>query len=98
MQDRARRHRQHLLAAFAARDGDVNGGDLDLILAVADEDRCAGISMAALAGMLKEPAAAARPAELAIAVGGHGVPAILPIARNLRAGADRKSTRLNSSH
>jgi hypothetical protein len=78
------------LRAVAAIARDVDAGDLELVVVRADQDRCAGIAAAALAGVQEELAAAGRLAQLAITIGGHGVAAVLPVAGNLHPGAARR--------
>jgi hypothetical protein len=68
----------------------VDAGDLERVVARADQDRRAGIAAAALAGVEEKPAAAGRLAQFAIAVRRHGVAAVLAIARDLRTGAARR--------
>jgi hypothetical protein len=68
----------------------VNARDLDLAAAATDQDRRAGIAPYPLAGVQDQAAAADRLAQFAIAVRGHGVPAVLPIARDRGAGAARR--------
>jgi hypothetical protein len=86
-QDHVRRYRQHLFVAVGAGNGDMNGGDLDIVVLRPHQNGRTGIAAAALAGMQQEPAIVGRLVDGALAVGGHGVPAVLAIAGDFRAGA-----------
>ena len=67
----------------------MDAGDAHLS-PVADQDRRAGIASDAAAAVQHQRAAADVLAQLAMAIGGHGVPAVLAVAREHGFGAARR--------
>jgi hypothetical protein len=87
------RNRHHLLVAIASVGRDMDAGDLKLVASGWHQDRRAGITAGALAGVQHKSTIAGWLAEVANAVGRHGVSAILAIARDLRARSARRRVR-----
>jgi hypothetical protein len=89
MHDAVGGHRHHLCLAVANIAGDMDAGHLEPAVGDVYQNRRTGIAATAVAGVQEELPGVNRLAQLAIAIGGHGMAAILAVTSDCGSSAAR---------
>jgi hypothetical protein len=89
MHDAVGGHRHHLCLAVANIAGDMDAGHLEPAVGNAYQNGRTGVAATAVAGVQQELPGVNRLTQLAIAIGGHGVAAILAVAGDYGSSAAR---------